>query len=129
MILRDPRDLLRVYELDREGDVYIEVPCARQERPSITLFEHRQGVAQIKAVGRAQVDEDAIFRAVAAQRAMTRLAAAKTRSAPRRLARGDAAPASSEPAGFTHPCYGRVPSEACRGFRRPPLRGDDVVTT
>ena len=97
MIRRDPRDLSRVYVLDREDGAYIEVPCARQERPSITLFEHRQGVAQIKADGRAQVDEDAIFRAVAAQREITRLAAAKTRSARRRLARGDAAPVWPEP--------------------------------
>ena len=42
-------------------------------------------------------NEDAIFRAVAAQREITRLAAAKTRSARRRLARGDAAPVWPEP--------------------------------
>ncbi len=35
LIRRDPRDLSRVFVLDPEGGVYVEAPCARQERPSI----------------------------------------------------------------------------------------------
>lgn len=87
VIRRDPRDLSRVFVLDPDGGAYMEVPCARQERPSITLFEHRQAVAQLKAAGLAQVDETAIFQAVAEQREIARAAAARTRSSRRRLAR------------------------------------------
>lgn len=87
MIRRDPRDLSRIFALDPVGQFYVEVPCARLGRPSITLFEHRQAIAWLKADGRSQVDEDSIFRAVAAQRELARTAAARTRSARRKLAR------------------------------------------
>jgi putative transposase len=73
--------------LDPVDQAYVDVPCARLEQPSITLFEHRQAVAQIKADGLAQVDEETIFRAVAEQREIAKAAAARTRSARRRLAR------------------------------------------
>lgn len=87
VIRRDPRDLSRIFALDPVGEFYVEVPCARLGRPSITLFEHRQAIAWLKADGRSQVDEDSIFRAVAAQRELARTAAARTRSARRKLAR------------------------------------------
>jgi len=87
VIRRDPRDLSRIYVLDPVGQFYVEVPCARLGRPSITLFEHREAVARVRADGRSHVDEDAIFRAVAAQRELARDAAARTRSARRKLAR------------------------------------------
>jgi putative transposase len=73
--------------LDPENGTYVEAPCARQERPSISLFEHRQAVAQLKAAGRAQVDEEAIFQAVTQQREIAERAAARSRAARRRLAR------------------------------------------
>jgi putative transposase len=87
LIRRDPRDLSRIFVLDPENGTYVEAPCARQERPSISLFEHRQAVAQLKAAGRAQVDEEAIFQAVAQQREIAGRAAARSRAARRRLAR------------------------------------------
>lgn len=87
LIRRDPRDLSRLFVHDPDDGTYIETPCARQERPSISLFEHRQAVAKLKADGRGQVDEEGIFRAVAAQRALAQAAAARTRSARRRFAR------------------------------------------
>jgi putative transposase len=87
LIRRDPRDLSRIFVLDPEDGIYVEAPCARQERPSISLFEHRQAVAQLKAAGRARVDEEAIFRAVAQQREIAQGAAARSRAARRRLAR------------------------------------------
>ncbi|WP_189379706.1 MULTISPECIES: Mu transposase C-terminal domain-containing protein [unclassified Mesorhizobium] len=98
VIRRDPRDLSRIFLLDPEDNTYIEVACARQERPSITLFEHRQAVARLKAEGLAQVDEEAIFRAVAEQREVARTAAARTRSARRRIARTEQILAAAPPA-------------------------------
>ncbi len=68
LVRRDPRDLSRVWVLDPDGGSYVEVPCSRQERPAISLHEHRLAVAHLRARGRAQVDEDAIFRAVQQQR-------------------------------------------------------------
>ncbi|MCY1740943.1 transposase family protein [Ensifer sp. SL37] len=76
MIRRDPRDLSRIFALDQAGQFYVEVPCARLDRLSITLFEHRQAVARLKAEGRSHVDEDSIFRAVGKQRELARAAAA-----------------------------------------------------
>jgi len=86
-IRRDPRDLSRIFVLDPKGTFYLEVPCAQQGRPRITLFEHREAIATLREQGRLQVDEAAIFRAVAAQRDLVKAAAARTRSARRRLAR------------------------------------------
>jgi len=87
LIRRDPRDLSRIFVLDPDNGLYVEAPCARQERPGISLFEHRQAVAQLKAAGRAQVNEEAIFQAVAKQREIAQAAAARSRAARRRLAR------------------------------------------
>lgn len=100
LIRRDPRDLSRIFALDPVGQFYVDIPCARLGRPSITLFEHRQAVARLRADGRSHVDEDSIFRAVAAQRELAREAAARTRSARRRLARtaGHRHPPIHEPA-------------------------------
>ncbi len=87
LVRRDPRDLSRVWVLDPEGKTYIEVPCSRQGRPRISLHEHRLAVAHLREQGRAQVDEDAIFRAVAQQREIVSEAAQRTRSARKQVAR------------------------------------------
>lgn len=97
LVRRDPRDLSRVFVLDPEDGAYVEVPCARQERPSISLFEHRQAVAQLKADGRAEVDEEAIFQAVDTQRRIVQAAATRSRSARRRVARAADALTASPP--------------------------------
>ncbi len=87
LVRRDPRDLSRVWVLDAEGGAYVEVPCSRQGRPAISLHEHRLAVAHLRAQGQAQVDEDAIFRAVQQQRGIIQDAAERTRSARRQIAR------------------------------------------
>ena len=87
LVRRDPRDLSRVWVLDPEDGAYIEVPCSRQGRPRISLHEHRLAVAHLREQGRAQVNEDAIFRAVEQQREIVREAAQRTRSARKQLAR------------------------------------------
>lgn len=87
LVRRDPRDLSRVWVLDAEGGAYVEVPCSHQGRPAISLHEHRLAVAHLRAQGRAQVDEDAIFRAVQQQREVVQAAAQRTRSARKQAAR------------------------------------------
>ena len=87
VIRRDPRDLSRIWVLDPTGHAYVEVPCSRQGRPAISLHEHRLAVAHLRAQGRAQVDEDAIFHAVQRQREIVREAAQRTRSTRKQLAR------------------------------------------
>lgn len=49
LVRRDPRDLSRVWVLDAEGGVYVEVPCSRQGRSAISLHEHRLAVAHLRA--------------------------------------------------------------------------------
>ena len=87
LVRRDPRDLSRVWVLDPEGSAYVEVPCSRQGRPTISLHEHRLAVAHLRAQGRAAVDEDAIFHAVELQRGIVQEAAQRTRSARKQVAR------------------------------------------
>ncbi|GAC1488154.1 MAG: DDE-type integrase/transposase/recombinase [Acetobacteraceae bacterium] len=87
LVRRDPRDLSRVWVLDPDDGSYVEVPCSHQERPAISLHEHRLSVAHLRAQGRTQVDEDAIFRAVQQQREVVREAAQRTRSARKQTAR------------------------------------------
>jgi len=104
LVRRDLRDLSRVWVLDPDDGSYVEVPYSRQERPAISLHEHRLAVAHLRAQGRAQVDEDAIFRAVQRQREVVQGAAQRTRSARRQVARaadaarGAPARTASEPA-------------------------------
>ena len=73
--------------LDPDDSTYVEVPCSRQERPAISLYEHRLAVAHLRAQEQAAVDEDAIFRAVQQQRKIVHGAAQRTRSARRQVAR------------------------------------------
>lgn len=92
LIRRDPRDLSQIFVLEPDGRSYVTVPCRRLERPGISLFEHRQAVRMIKAGGRAQVDEEVIFRTVEQQRGLVKAAARKSRAARRQLARQTTAP-------------------------------------
>jgi len=87
LVRRDPRNLSRVWVLDPDDGSYVEVACSHQERPAISLHEHRLAVAHLRAQGRAQVDEDAIFRAVQQQREVVQEATQRTRSARRQAAR------------------------------------------
>jgi putative transposase len=87
LIRRDPRDLSQIFVLEPGGRSYVTVPCRRLERPRISLFEHRQAIRTIRAGGRAQVDEEVIFRTVEQQRGLVKAAAKKSRAARRQLAR------------------------------------------
>lgn len=96
VIRTDPRDLSRIWVLDPERNIYIEVPFRTLSNPPITKWEHRAAVARLREQGRATVDEAAIFKAVEQMRAVVDEATTKTRSARRSQARRshlkDAAP-------------------------------------
>jgi putative transposase len=87
VIRRDPRDISRVWVLDPDGQFYLEVPYRTLSHPPISLWEHKAALARLRAEGRAEVDEDALFRMVEQMRAITDAAAVSTRRARRDAAR------------------------------------------
>ncbi len=102
MIVRyDPRDLSRIYLLAPDG-AYYDVPYADLRRPAISLWEHRLAVKRLRELGRAAIDEAAIFDAIDEMHSIAERAVAETktvrRQRERRLQaerRGEPAPASS----------------------------------
>ncbi len=64
----DPRDLARVFV--RLGEGYVAAPTRNLLRPAITLWEQRAAMRALRARGRREVDEELIFQAIAAQRAL-----------------------------------------------------------
>ena len=94
VIRRDPRDISRVWVLDPDGSSYLEVPYRTLSHPPVSVWEHRAATERLRARGRAQVDEESLFRMVEQMRSITETAAATTRKARRDAARrtdGDAA--------------------------------------
>jgi putative transposase len=86
----DPRDLSAVFvELPTGGDV--RVPYADFSRPAITLWEHREAKRKLRAEGRRQVDEQAVFAAIAEQRRVLAAAYEKSKAARRAVSRTDLA--------------------------------------
>jgi putative transposase len=83
VIRRDPRDLSRIWVLDPDGASYLEVPYRTLSHPPVSIWEHRAALERLRAEGRAQVDEDALFRMVATMRTITDTAQATTRKARR----------------------------------------------
>lgn len=87
VIRRDPRDISRVWVLDPDGGSYLEVPYRTLSHPPVSVWEHKAAVERLRTQGRAQVDEDALFRMVEQMRSITEAAAAITRKARRDAAR------------------------------------------
>lgn len=87
MIRRDPRDLSRIYVFDPETSGYLEIPYRNLSRPSISLWEHRLASRRLREHHRANIDEVALFRAVAELRAIEKSAVSTTRSARRNQTR------------------------------------------
>jgi len=88
----DPRDISRIWALAPDGSSYVEVPYRTLSRPPISLWEQRAAIARLRELGRAQVDEDALFAMVEQMRTITEDAAATTRKARRNLERRSATP-------------------------------------
>jgi putative transposase len=87
VIRRDPRDLSRIWVLDPGGGSYLEVPYRTLSHPPVSVWEHRAALERLRAEGRAQVDEDALFRTVQTMRTITDTAQTTTRKARRNAER------------------------------------------
>lgn len=58
---RDPRDISAVYFFDPEIKDYFSIPYRNTAHPSLTIWEHRRILRDIKNKGLAEVDEHLIF--------------------------------------------------------------------
>jgi putative transposase len=74
LIRRDPRALSRIWGLEPGARFYVEVPYLTMQHPAITLWEHRQALARLKAQGRSTYDEPAIVRTVTEMRGIANTA-------------------------------------------------------
>ena len=113
VLRRDPRDLSRIWVLDPDGTSYLEVPYRTLSHPPVSLWEHRAAVERLRAEGRAQVDEEALFRTVETMRTITGTAQATTRKA-RRDAERRRERTTSTPAGSARvtPVPPGIPADA-----------------
>lgn len=62
---RDPRDISAVFFFDPEIKDYFCIPYRNTSHPSITIWEHRRILRDIKARGLSEVNENMIFEAYA----------------------------------------------------------------
>ena len=119
VLRRDPRDISRIWALDPDGAAYLEVPYRTLSRPPISAWEQKAAVARLRELGRAEVDENALFAMVAQMRQITDSAAAATRKARRdRQRRTDTLPAprSASPPKPPAPLAGQGGEAAARPF-------------
>lgn len=87
ILRRDPRDISQIWVLDPESDVYLRVGYRMQSRPAISLWEQRAATSRLRELGRAEVDEAALFTMVEQMREITDAATQTTRKARRARAR------------------------------------------
>ncbi|MFW5420955.1 DDE-type integrase/transposase/recombinase [Nocardiopsis sp. CNT-189] len=116
VLRRDPRDISRIWVLAPDGFTYVEVPYRTLSRPPITAWEHKAAVARLRELGRAEVDENALFAMVERMRQITEAASGATRKARRdRQRRSEAAP-RPQPANPPSPPRDRAGEAAARPF-------------
>lgn len=87
VIRRDPRDISRIWVLDPEGSTYVMVPYRRMSRPPASVWEQRAAIAQLRAAGRQEVDEESLFRTIEQMREVVIAAASSTKRARRTVER------------------------------------------
>ncbi|GAA3083761.1 DDE-type integrase/transposase/recombinase [Streptomyces olivoverticillatus] len=98
VLRRDPRDISRIWALDPEGTEYVGgCPTGRCRGPPISAWEQRAAVARLRELGRAEVDENALFAMVTQMRQITDSAAAATRKARRDRQRRTGTPLRTAP--------------------------------
>jgi putative transposase len=88
---RDPRDISVLYLLEPGTKFYHRVPYRNTSRPSISVWEYRAAVRQVRKQGTEKLDEDAIFAAYDRMRALELAAVEKTQrmtKSTRRMLRG-----------------------------------------
>lgn len=114
VIRRDPRDISRIWVLDPDGGSYLPVPYRTLSHPAVSVWEHRAALERLRQEGRAQVDEEALFRMVEQMRTITDTAQSATRKARRdaeRRSRTGGAPAA-KPAASVPP--DDIPADGAR---------------
>src|SRR5579859_6058697 len=117
IIRRDPRDISRVYFVDPEAKQSYAIPYRNTTHPPISVWELKAAQERLKNDGIAQVDENAIFDAVARMRKRTEAAVTKTKAARRHLHRVSVTKTSSKIAA------GSPPTDLSRsGQKSTPLR-------
>ncbi len=102
VLRRDPRDISRIWALDPDGDAYLEVGYRTLSRPAISVWEQKAAVARLRELGRAEVDENALFGMVEQMRQIADTAAATTRKARRERERRSRAPVRPRPSAARH---------------------------
>jgi len=112
ILRRDPRDISRIWALDPDGGVYLEVPYRTLARPPISAWEQKAAIDRLRELGRADVNETALFAMVDQMRQITDAAAATTRKARRDRERRLAEPARAEPAPALPPGHDGTETEA-----------------
>jgi putative transposase len=118
----DPRDLSTVFLEDETGRHW-PIRYRDLARPPITLWEQKAAVKDLRTRGRSLVDEQSIFEAVAARRAVVEAAVASSKKARREFARtarlrnaADSAPSKARAvADAGDPGVVPMPTEADRG--------------
>ena len=87
LIRRDPRDLSRIFVLDEENNLYLEVPYRMLSRPAITLWEHKLARKRLREQRQIAVDEASLFAAIDEMREIERKSETLTRTARRNRTR------------------------------------------
>lgn len=92
LIHRDPRDLSRIFVLDIEHHVYLEVPYRMLSRPAISLWEHKLARKRLREQRHTAVDEASLFAAIDEMREIEKKAETLTRTARRNRTRRNVEP-------------------------------------
>lgn len=87
IIRRDPRDISRVWVLDPSTKLYYEIPYRYLSHPSVTIWEHKKALENLRKQGRKQVNEMELFRMMEQMREIKNLAAKETKRARRERSR------------------------------------------
>lgn len=85
LVKYDPRDLHQVFV--KLGGNYLMAPTRNPGRPAITLWEQKAALRVQRARGRREIDEETIFRTIAAQRTLVEQATKETTQTRRLRAR------------------------------------------
>jgi putative transposase len=67
-----PRDISRIWGARPRRRSYLAMPYRTQSHPVVSVWEHRAALERLREHGRAQVDEEALFRMVEQMRTMPR---------------------------------------------------------
>ena len=80
LIRRDPRDLSRIYVYLEKEKSYLPIQYRSLSHPAISLFEHRLALKKLKAIGKEQVNENSLFKAIDEMRNIVKTSVFQTRT-------------------------------------------------